>query len=112
MSSLPRIYGVYLIHFDNKLSGHAQRYIGWSPDVFTRLGQHRKSQGARILEVCNERGIHYKIARLWKGQGRDFERQLKKRKNARHVCPECNGKAARKRGVPRPIQVDYSAVPF
>lgn len=104
MSSLPRIYGVYLIHFECKLTGRAQHYIGWSPDVFNRLGQHRKNQGARILEVCNERGIGYKIARLWKGQGRDFERALKDRKNARHICPECSGKAARKRAVPRQAQ--------
>lgn len=90
MSSVPHLSGVYMVHFESKLSGHAQHYIGWSVDVFVRLTQHRRNQGARILEVCNERGIGYKLVRLWRGRNRSFERQLKNRKNARKLCPTCN----------------------
>jgi predicted GIY-YIG superfamily endonuclease len=90
---------------DDKLSDHAQHYIGWSNDVFARLREHKHNQGARILEVCNERGIGYHIARVWRGRNRHFERQLKNRKNARILCPECNPFSARsyptKRRSPR-----------
>lgn len=90
MESIAQFPGVYLIHFDSKLTGHAQHYIGWSKDVFTRFAQHKSNQGARILEVCNERGIGYSVVRVWRGRTRSFERQLKNRKNTRILCPVCN----------------------
>src|SRR4051812_35047810 len=95
MDSIPHFPGVYLIHMDSPVTDGrpAQHYIGWSTDVFERLFQHRRNQGARILEVCNERGISYKIARVWKWQDRSFERKLKNRKNARILCPVCNASA-------------------
>jgi predicted GIY-YIG superfamily endonuclease len=103
MNSLPHFAGVYLIHMDSPVTDGcpAQHYIGWSTDVFVRLQDHRHNKGARILEVCNERGIGYKIARVWKGQNRSFERKLKNRKNARRLCPVCSGQAARKLPVAR-----------
>lgn len=105
MDSIPHFPGVYLIHFDSPLSGRAQHYIGWSTDVFQRLHQHRHNQGARILEVCNERGINYHIARVWKWKTRSFERQLKNRHGARVLCPVCNPFSAKqyptKRRAPR-----------
>lgn len=93
--SLPQFPGVYLIHMEQPVAAGrpAQHYIGWSPDVFARLISHRKGQGARILAACNERGIAYKIARVWKYEGRTFERKLKNRKNARILCPTCNATA-------------------
>ncbi len=103
MDSIPHFAGVYLIHMDSPLSGHAQHYIGWSTDVFERLHQHKHNQGARILEVCNERGITYRIARVWKGRTRSFERQLKNRKNARKLCPVCS-EAARKYPTKRAVR--------
>jgi predicted GIY-YIG superfamily endonuclease len=98
VNSIPHFAGVYLIHMESPVTAGrpAQHYIGWSTDVFVRLQEHRKNMGARILEVCNERGIQYHLVRVWKGQSRTFERKLKNRKNARLLCPVCSGKAARK----------------
>ena len=70
--------------------------------MFERLSQHKRNQGARILEVCNERGIGYKLVRLWRGRNRSFERQLKNRKNAKFLCPECNPKGRKYPTKPKP----------
>ena len=83
---------VYLIHFQTKLK-HAGHYVGYAEKVNKRLAHHRHGTGARVLAVCNERGIEYDIARTWEGEGRDFERKLKNCKNAARYCPVCNGHA-------------------
>lgn len=83
---------VYLIHFDQPLV-HARHYIGFSErDVEERFEDHTSGNGARILQVCNERGITYKLARVWKRKGRRFERQLKNGKHVSRLCPICNPK--------------------
>lgn len=83
---------VYLIHFKTNLS-HARHYIGFcEEDPKERLETHRAGHGARILQVANERGIEYEIARVWKGKDRKFERKLKNRKDAKRLCPVCSGK--------------------
>jgi hypothetical protein len=43
--------------------------------------------------VCNERGITYTLARTWEGEGKDFERKLKRCKKAALYCPMCNPRA-------------------
>jgi predicted GIY-YIG superfamily endonuclease len=80
---------VYLIHFESPLC-HARHYIGATDDVDARLERHRKGAGANILRVCNEKGIAYKIARVWKNKPIGFERLLKCRKEAPALCPVCN----------------------
>lgn len=82
--------GVYLIHFDEPLA-HAQHYIGYAEDINERLNAHRVGRGARLLAACNAVGISYRIVRIWNGPGadRNFERRLKRRKNARRLCPTC-----------------------
>jgi hypothetical protein len=37
-------------------------------------------------------GIEFKIVRIWDDVDRDFERKLKKRKNAKYLCPNCGGR--------------------
>ena len=85
---------VYLIHFKTKLQ-HARHYVGYADRVKARLAHHRDGTGARILAVCNERGIDYDLARTWEGQGRTFERKLKNCKHAARYCPVCNPGHAR-----------------
>lgn len=80
---------VYLIHFQTALH-HARHYVGFARRLQDRLTHHRQGSGARILAVCNERGIGYDLARTWEGAGRDFERKLKRCKNAARYCPVCN----------------------
>jgi predicted GIY-YIG superfamily endonuclease len=97
MNSLPHFPGVYLIHMDSPvLRAHAQHYIGWSTDVFERLFQHRRNRALASWKCATSAASGYKIARVWKGQNRSFERKLKNRKNARRLCPVCSGQAARK----------------
>jgi hypothetical protein len=79
---------VYLIHFETKLH-HAQHYIGFaSHDLFARMRDHRKNYGARLLQVLNGIGVPWHVVRTWCGS-RQFERRLKRRKNASKLCPIC-----------------------
>lgn len=94
MASIARKQGVYLIHLDTPLA-HAQHYIGFAYDIPRRVQAHAKGQGARMLQVCVERGITFRLARIWQGQSRAWERRLKNRRNARVLCPVCNPTAER-----------------
>lgn len=85
---------VYLIHFQTALR-HARHYVGFAHRLQDRLTHHKQGSGARILQVCNERGIGYDLARTWEGKGRDFERKLKRCKNAARYCPVCKQGCAR-----------------
>lgn len=80
--------GVYLIHFDTPLC-HARHYIGYAGNIESRLALHRAGGGARILAVCNERAIPWRLVRTWAGT-RQTERALKRQKHAPRLCPVCN----------------------
>jgi predicted GIY-YIG superfamily endonuclease len=80
---------VYLLHLHGKIAGHAGHYIGFSTNLEQRIQDHENGRGARLMEVAKERGIGFRIARLWRGQTRSFERCLKNRKNAPQLCPVC-----------------------
>jgi len=86
---------VYLIHLDTPLA-HATHYLGYADDLQARLERHACGQGARMLQVCRERGITWQLARTWSGD-RKVERKLKRRKDAPHICPICAGAAAMNR---------------
>jgi predicted GIY-YIG superfamily endonuclease len=85
---------VYLLHFAEKLH-HAQHYLGSADDLEARLACHRSGNGARLMEVINEHGIPWQLARTWPGD-RTLERRLKRRKEGRRLCPICNPRAARR----------------
>jgi len=81
---------VYLLHFDKPLC-HARHYIGYTENLDKRILQHRSGNGhARLMEVIYELGIGFRIARVWFGEDRHFERMLKNQKNAPRLCPYCN----------------------
>lgn len=80
---------VYLLHFTQPLA-HARHYLGWTDDLVGRLVKHGDGQGARITQVCVERGITWSLARTWDGADRTFERHLKKSKMSPRLCPLCN----------------------
>lgn len=84
--------GVYILHFNVPLK-HAKHYVGFSNDVDTRIQEHREGRSrARIMEVLAERKIDFVLARVFEGEGKAFERQLKKRKNTPKYCPICKEK--------------------
>lgn len=87
---------VYLLHFADPLErpwpiAHARHYIGYCAEggVTERFKRHVAGGGARLVEVAVSRGLTVVIAREWPGAGRDFERQLKRRKKSAALCPIC-----------------------
>lgn len=78
---------IYLLHFDTPLA-HARHYLGWTGDLDTRLSEHGSGRGARLLQVANERGITFRLARTWAGD-RFRERALKKQGGKARMCPVC-----------------------
>src|SRR5690606_23423156 len=61
-----------------------------------RLGHHGTKEGARFMHVAAERGVTWRLARLWRGD-KGLERRLKNRKDARRLCPFCSGEVALRR---------------
>lgn len=79
---------LYLIHFNEKIAGHAGHYSGSTSDLQARLAAHRNGTGARLMEVVKERGITWQLAATWEG-GYAEERALKLQKNGPRHCPIC-----------------------
>ena len=79
----------YLLHFSEKIADHAGHYLGSAEDLDQRLREHARGQGARLTQVCLERGISWELVRTWPG-GRLQERTLKRRHNGRKLCPVCH----------------------
>jgi predicted GIY-YIG superfamily endonuclease len=92
---------IYLLHFDEPVSDHARHYLGWASDLAARLEAHREGRGARLMEVCKERGITWHVSRTWEGT-RDRERAIKDRAESPKLCPDCTPN-------PRPVATGRSA---
>lgn len=89
LAPLPRSYFyVALPFFTLNVYKHARHYLGSTNDLQQRLCQHGTSEGARLMEVVERAGIPWMLARAWKG-GWTLEKQLKRRKNAPRLCPQC-----------------------
>ena len=96
---------VYLLHFHKALprgvspSGtvlEARHYLGYTNDLIGRIMQHAEGHGARLTQVCHQRGIDFALARTWNGAGKPVERRLKKYKNGRRLCPICDPGASQR----------------
>ena len=104
----PDVSGVYLIHLTEPYK-HAQHYIGYAETTIAqRIREHsetmcvppigwadektwfRYGKGSKFLGVLNYKKIEWALARVWEGQDRTFERQLKNCKHASQFCPVCN----------------------
>lgn len=83
---------IYLLQFEKPIAegSFTQTYTGWASDLAARIQAHRNGSGARLTQVAKERGIGFKVARVWRG-GRRTERRIKKLKNGRALaCRERN----------------------
>jgi predicted GIY-YIG superfamily endonuclease len=94
MDTLPHEDGfVYLLHFEQPIAPGrhtCQHYLGYAKNsVATRLQEHATGHGARLTQVARERGINWRVARLWRGS-RWLERRLKDRKETPLLCPICS----------------------
>ena len=88
-ANLPsRVGTVYLLHFDRRYR-HAGHYTGWTTHLPERLANHLIGRGARLLAVVQAAGIGWRLARIWPGATRSFERALKRQGGAAHRCPLC-----------------------
>ena len=96
----------YLLHLDRPLR-HSKHYLGTAKDLQKRLAKHAQGKGARMLEVCKERGIGFKLVRTWEG-GRTLERKLKRRKEGPRLCPCCRAEMKRLHGR---LRLKREAVP-
>lgn len=89
---------VYLIHLETKLANHAGHYIGYTAleSVNDRFQRHVSGSGARMLLACNQKGITYRVVRVWEcksiNEAKSLERKLKHRKKSQDFCPVCNPK--------------------
>lgn len=96
---------VYLLHFQVPLGnaanprGQARHYLGYAAHLERRLEEHRAGRGAALMAAVAKAGIAWDCVRTWEG-GRDVERALKNKKNARLLCPVCSGRAAGKKEQP------------
>jgi predicted GIY-YIG superfamily endonuclease len=82
-----RLGTVYLLHF-NRPYRHARHYTGWTTDLDARLAQHIVGAGARLIQVIEQAGIDWTLARTWPGT-RNTERALKRQGGASRRCPLC-----------------------
>jgi predicted GIY-YIG superfamily endonuclease len=78
---------VYLLHFDRPYR-HARHYTGWTTDLDARLAAHIVGAGARLIQVIEQAGIGWTLARTWPGT-RKTERALKRQGGASRRCPLC-----------------------
>lgn len=86
---IPAGPGCYLIHFARPYR-HAGHYLGWASDISERVTRHASGTGARLIAVIQDAGIEWEVVRIWAGTDREFERILKRGKNAPKLCPACN----------------------
>jgi predicted GIY-YIG superfamily endonuclease len=101
MSRRQQVGTVYLLHFDQPVADHARHYLGWASDLASRLEAHREGRGARLMEVCKERGIGWHVSRTWEGT-RARERAIKDRAESPRLCPDCTPS-------PKPVAAGRSA---
>lgn len=89
---------VYLLHFEQPIAPGrytAQHYLGSTQrNLKKRLAEHATGHGSRLCAVAAERGIGFRVARVWPG-GRKAERRLKDRHAGPRLCPICNGALAK-----------------
>src|SRR5690606_22422898 len=59
---------------------HASYYIGSTPDarLVERLTKHWQHSDACIVRAARASGRRFRLVRVWWGEGRPFERKLKK----------------------------------
>jgi len=90
---------VYLLHIYPPYK-HARHYIGFTTDDTPGRANRRISQHIRglknsspLLRHALTAGSKIKVAYIWLGADRNFERKLKNRADTRRWCPCCKGHA-------------------
>ena len=85
---MKEIVMVYLLHYKMPLY-HARHYLGNTSNLKNRIRLHRSGQSKAHLPVAfHKLGIDFVVSRTWAGEF-ELEKQLKKCKNNRKLCPLC-----------------------
>jgi hypothetical protein len=81
---------VYLLHFDQRYE-HAGHYTGHADDFRIRVAEQASGdrRAARLLQVITQAGIGFRLARVWPGASKAYERSLKNSGGASRYCPVC-----------------------
>lgn len=87
---MTRRQGVYLLHFDTPYQ-HTRHYCGWGKNVVMRVESQLKGKrtAAHFVKVVHKAGIKIRLAHIWHGKDRKFERKLKDTHNLKRFCPIC-----------------------
>jgi hypothetical protein len=82
--------GVYLLHFEQRYE-HAGHYTGHADNFNNRVAEQASgdSRAARLLQVIAQAGIGFRLARVWPGASKGYERSLKNSGGASRYCPIC-----------------------
>lgn len=88
---------VYVLHFDAPIGNLsnplavAQHYTGWAEDWTSRVAGHASGHSdAKIMAyLVGVARIGFRVAKVYTGVDRTFERSLKNRGGARKYCPIC-----------------------
>lgn len=91
---------IYLLHFDRPISNRhtTQHYLGYTDNLPKRISLHRRGRAANLPRVAAERGITFRVVRVWLA-GKELERSLKQQyKNSPQLCPLCSPVRWRFRG--------------
>src|SRR6266511_1187329 len=82
--------GVYLLHFEQRYE-HAGHYTGHADDFGIRVTEQASgdSRAARLLQVITQAGIGFRLASVWPGASKAYERSLKNSGGASRYCPIC-----------------------
>jgi len=78
---------IYILHFSANLS-HARHYLGSTNDLEDRVTEHRKGGTAKIVDAARKAGLEFSAHFVRLGD-RKIERELKRRRNHKRLCPLC-----------------------
>lgn len=98
MSKRAQLIGeVYVLHFDAPIGNAgnplavAQHYTGWAETAAARIAEHASGHSdAKIMAyTVGVARIGFRVAKIFPGVDRTFERRLKNRGSAARYCPIC-----------------------
>lgn len=90
---------IYLFCFAKTPYRHAGHYLGSAEDFEARKAQHEAGRGSALMSAVVNKGIKFKVARLWNNVPRWWEIKLHRRAENKALCPVCSGKVALTRGL-------------
>lgn len=80
---------VYILHFETARH-HAKHYMGSTVDLFQRLRQHARGEGAKLTAALAKDDQHWTVAALWQtADARLAERIAKSGHCGPAWCPIC-----------------------